>query len=347
MALVLRGKVYHAAVYINGKTRWKSTKTRDKELAKKKEAEFLLTYSPTTGIDKRPWNGFKEAYLKEKGSSRNRLLTIRTFEDVMLGAGKPIKTLSDLNQDNVEQFRKIRRTMFIRRWNGWDAFIEGTVKVKEATINKEIQILKAMSKWAEECNPPWVDVDPLRRVKQSPLPKRVPKPYSKEEIERLRECCLDTFDRVMIDLAYYTGRRRSEVYRMRWDQIDFNRKIVNPSGESNKIKDEGIVPLHPKLEVTLLEWRKECPDGVYILEMHGRQLWGPGYITNNMKNISKRADIKGSYHRFRHTLISRLADKNINSLRIRDMVGHKDVSTTQGYTQTEVESVRQEFNNAL
>lgn len=328
--------IYHAAIYFGGKTVWKTLKTTDRETAKKKELNLRAGASSLGPTSRMPWKEFRAKYLeyskreKTPTSYHNDIRTLDKFERILYDARMPIKYLSDFTRAAGEKFKEIRQG-----------------EVKPASVNRGLQLLKAMGKWAEDQEPPLVEVNPMRKVKKFSVPKGIGKPYSPEDMERLREACWDIVERLFVDLGYYTGRRRGEIARMRRDQIDFDLKVIYPSGGSNAIKDEGLVPLHSKLEETLREWYKESPKTKYVIELNGRPLL-PGYISLNFKTkIAKRAGVGGSYHRLRHTFISRLTGRDVNMEKIRNMVGHKDISTTQGYSRNEIESVRKAVEQAL
>lgn|SRR3990167_2287148 len=322
MALIARGPkgIFHAIIWANGKPKWRSTKTADRDLAKKKEAEFLLGYSPVSS--KMPWVAFKERYLtysrREKSPKTNETdqQVVTQFETALNEAGMGLRTLSDFNKESAEVFREERKASGL----------------KDSSINRALEVLKAMGQWAEDQDPPILEVNPLRKLKKKKLPKRKGRPYSREEMKRLAEDgCWDNVDRVMVGLGYYAGKRRKEVALMKRSQIDFDAKVIFPNEERSVEKDEGLSPLVPALEKILRAWFKESPKGENVIELNGRPL-RPEYITLNFRRIVKRADVVGSFHRLRHTFISRLREANINMDSIRDMVGHSNVTTTQGYS---------------
>lgn len=337
MAIYQRGpkKIWHAVIFIKGRQRWKSLKTTDWQTAKREEAKLLIGHNSLDPISKMPWEALKKRYLdysrreKKPKTYEADQQVLERFERILHEAGHPIKYLSDFTKTTAEIFKEKRQS-------------EG---VKDSTINRGIEILKAMGQWMEDEE--ILEINPLRKVKKKKLQKRIPKPYSNEEIEKIREeGCWDSIDRLLVNLGYYTGRRRAEIARMKRSQIDFERKVIYPSEDANTIKNEGLVPLHPVLERMLLDWFKESPEGENVIELNGRPL-RPEYITLNFRRISKRAGVKGSFHRFRHTFISRLTDHNMNMNKIRDMVGHQNISTTQGYSRVEVESIRKDLEDAL
>lgn len=339
MALVPRGKkgLYSAVVWVNGKPRWKTTGTSDYRKAKTFEGDLLRDSSPLDEKEGMTWLSFKKKYLdyskreKKPKTHRDEELTIGKFERILYAADVPLKYITDFTKDALETYKEKLKEM----------------KLKDSTINRYLEVFKAMGQWGEDEEPPIFEINPLRKLKKKTLPKSKGRPYSQEEMKKFMEDgCWDLVDRLQTAFGYYAGKRRGEIARMKRTQVDLGAKVIYPSDKATSIKDEGVVPLHPELEKIILEWYKETPTGEYVIEISGRAL-RPEYISLNHKRIAKRAEVKGSHHRFRHTFISRLTESDMNMEKIRDMVGHSNISTTQGYSRNKLESVRKDFEKAL
>jgi len=58
-------------------------------------------------------------------------------------------------------------------------------------------------------------------------PKKLPVVLSVEEVQRLLEATPTLRDKLLLGLMYATGMRVSEVVRLRWRDVDFDRRLVN------------------------------------------------------------------------------------------------------------------------
>ncbi len=75
--------------------------------------------------------------------------------------------------------------------------------------------------------------------------------------------------RMTFDVSYllhavpaYTGMRRGEVLRLRWDDVDFDRgNVVARSTKQSRKQTETQhdIDMHPELRAVLLDWRKSAP----------------------------------------------------------------------------------------
>ena len=90
-----------------------------------------------------------------------------------------------------------------------------------------------------------------------PYPKvrrKLPKILSLEEVARLIDASSDLFERTLLMVLYGTGMRRSEIARLKIDDIDSQRMVLHVvNGKGSKDRD---LPLSPKLLETLRAyWR--------------------------------------------------------------------------------------------
>ena len=87
--------------------------------------------------------------------------------------------------------------------------------------------------------------------------QRIPKVISPEEVAQLIDAASNLQARAILMLLYSTGIRRSELVRLRVEDIDSKRMVIHiRQGKGGKDRD---VPLCPKLLETLREywrWRK-------------------------------------------------------------------------------------------
>jgi len=126
-----------------------------------------------------------------------------------------------------------------------------------ATVICRIRALKRYSAWwAEEAD----EADPLTKLRYprqvEPLPGRIAEDDLIEQalstLSRWNEHPSNVRDHALVSLLKYTGCRRSEVARMRVEDLDFEaRTIALPLTKGNRSR---VVPLHPSLARSLRRW---------------------------------------------------------------------------------------------
>ena len=75
----------------------------------------------------------------------------------------------------------------------------------------------------------WIADNPVEKLErhERPRPARHPqRALEREEIARLLDCCLPAY-RALVATALYTGMRLSELLGLVWDDVDFNRGLIN------------------------------------------------------------------------------------------------------------------------
>lgn len=173
-----------------------------------------------------------------------------------------------------------------------------------------------------------------------PYPKythhRVPRVLSPEEVARLIDAASNLQARVILMLLYSTGIRRSELVRLRVQDIDSERKIVHiRQGKGGKDRD---VPMCPKLLETLREywrWKKPktwlFPRGIAKRGDHehltDRAVWYAVAEAARHAGLKKRV----APHMLRHSFATHLLENGADLPTIQVLLGHADLEATSIY----------------
>ena len=163
--------------------------------------------------------------------------------------------------------------------------------------------------------------------------------------------------KTMILFGAYSGARLVDCSQMKWEFVDLAEQILTYwQGKTGKIVP---VPLHPELLAHLNQLAGTDKPAVFIMPELARQsAEGPNGLTNTFKNIVLKAGldlqtVKGAgiqmfsrrtFHAFRHTFTSTLANKNVSSELRMKLTGHKTVGEHQKYTHYEIENLRAAIN---
>ena len=183
--------------------------------------------------------------------------------------------------------------------------------------------------------------------------------YSIEEIEKLFEVIKEHECRLPIMLTAMYGFRRSEVIGLKWEAIDFDKKLISVQHKvietkidgkielykSDKLKNETsnrILPLLPQAENLLLEKKRQIENNKtmlgkqydnqyldYVCVDNMGRLIRPGRLTHSFCKILKQNNLKHiRFHDLRHSCASIMLANGVPMKQIQEWLGHADFGTT-------------------
>lgn len=168
-----------------------------------------------------------------------------------------------------------------------------------------------------------------------PRPKKehkLPSVFSEEEIRKMIEACENLKHRSMLCLAYAAGLRVSEIVNMKLKDIDSKRMVI-VIRQSKGRKDRQVM-LSPKLLDLLREYFKQYRPKQWLFEGQGGEQYSIRSVQEVLQRAKKKAGItrKGSIHALRHSFATHLLEGGTDLLSIKELLGHKSLSTTLTYT---------------
>lgn len=194
-----------------------------------------------------------------------------------------------------------------------------------ATINNFIRHIKAAMNKAVEWQ--YIKHNPFGSCRQIKGDKRVPSYLDPDEIQVFTRRLSDLdHDKRRLALAYLlSGRRRSELLRLDWSCIDFdrNRYFIN-KGKNHLSR---WYPMHPLFKALLQAWPGER-QGPLITRWKD-----PSTITHIVKEVLRDTGFGHlRLHDLRHSFASMLAHSGKDLKIIQELLGHTDYRATLIYT---------------
>ena len=109
------------------------------------------------------------------------------------------------------------------------------------------------------------DRNPIKLVRQSAKRRTAPSVLTPAEFKLLLDH-LEIRERALVLLAASTGLRQSELFALRWGDIDFSQSTMNVMrsiaychvGRCKTEASQKPVPVHPILARALTQWRDRC-----------------------------------------------------------------------------------------
>ena len=146
-------------------------------------------------------------------------------------------------------------------------------------------------------------------------------------------------DRALLELAYATGARASEIAGLLMDDLELAQGVIRCRGKGNK---ERIVPVGSKaraaVEAYVEDEREEMlkgrPSPYLFVSRTGRPMRRED-VWRTVKRYVEKAGLGGrkiSPHTLRHSFATHLLENGYDIRTIQELLGHKSVETTMIYT---------------
>lgn len=221
------------------------------------------------------------------------------------------------------------------------------------SVNRKISSLKSFFKYLlkEEV----IDKNPLQQITTVKAPKRLPAYIIQEDlIEYLDQPVdADNFiavrDKLIVEILYNTGIRRSELINLKEAAVDFDRSLLKVTGKRNK---ERIIPLSKKLlehikEYTVTKEKAIKSKSSYLIVTNKGDQAYPEFILRKVKQaLSGLKSVKKSPHILRHTFATHMLNNGADLNIIKELLGHADLSATQVYTHNSISQLKSIYNKA-
>ena len=158
-------------------------------------------------------------------------------------------------------------------------------------------------------------------------------------------------EHTLVLLAASTGLRQSEMFGLKWGDIDFERGtmsvirsiVYGVVGPCKTESSQKPVPMHPTLADALMQWRKHCTyikpeEWVFASKRYRgrRPYWGQAILRKYIRPAAQRAGIQKRFgwHTFRHTYSTLLRSVGTEFKVMQELLRHSSFrSTLDVYTQ--------------
>ncbi len=186
--------------------------------------------------------------------------------------------------------------------------------------------------------------NPFAAVPMPRLPrKRVPKFLTAEQITRLLEAARsDECTTLFILLGVHAGLRKGEILNMRWEEIDFEQRLIHVRCKAadakrgivefrTKSKTDRVVPLKEVLRDALMPLRKE--DGYLIIGQKTTGIDRQRYAPKGFREAVMKAGLSDcTPHVLRHTFASlAIQSGKVDLYQVKEWLGHANIEMTQIY----------------
>ena len=287
-------------------------------------------------------NSFKDYLLLEKKYSLHTVIgyinDVNFFEKFLLIEFDQ-KNLIDVN------YSQIRSWIVSLSDNG----------LSNSSINRKIASLKSFYKFLLKSKQ--IEASPLLKHKALKAPKKLQIPFSEKELDLVLNQIIypkgfeGIRDKLIIDLFYTTGIRRTELINLKIHNIDLSNATIKVLGKRNK---ERIVPILPIIGNEINKYLHErsqleliTNNDYFFLLLKGVKLndsFVYRLINYYFSNVSEK--VKKSPHILRHTFATHLLNNGADINSVKELLGHSSLASTQVYTHSSLAELKKVYNVA-
>ena len=225
---------------------------------------------------------------------------------------------------------------------------------KESTISRSLASIISFYQYLIRVKK--IKKDPTMTIESPKINKRTPNILTSKEVELLLDQPKDvdlkgTRDKAMLEFAYATGMRVTEMISLDIDDVKLDEGYVVCRGRSKSRN----IPLGSMSLKALKEYiddarpyliRDESEEALFV-NVNGTRLTRQGFW-KIVKYYKEQAHIEKDItpHVLRHSFATHLLQNGADLKAIQTMLGHSDISSTQVYMQFQDPGIKNEYKKA-
>ncbi len=222
---------------------------------------------------------------------------------------------------------------------------------QKRSINRKLSTLRSFYHYLLKIGE--IKVSPLESFSSLKFYPEKQIPISEEEMNDLSEILAQDeehlLEKTIIETLYQTGMRKAELCNLLYGNISFSTNEIKVKGKGNK---ERIIPISTHLAEFLNEYkllRKPKPEYeiYFFIQANGKKLTEKFVysVVNRYLSIvtSKK---KKSPHILRHSFATHVLNHGAEISKVKKLLGHSSLASTQVYTNGNIEQLKKVFNQA-
>lgn len=225
-------------------------------------------------------------------------------------------------------------------------------QISKRSINRKLSSLRSfflfLLKVGEIKSTPLENIQSLKFYAEKQIP------FSKEEMDHLEVLDVQPkngslLKELIVETLYQTGMRRAELCNLLFENVDFSQKEIKVIGKGNKTR---IIPVSDSLLQRFemyLEERKPLKDNdiYFFVNEKGKKLYDKFvYSTVNSYLSLVTSKTKKSPHILRHSFATHVLENGAEISKVKKLMGHSSLASTQVYTDANIEQLKKVFNSA-
>ena len=280
----------------------------------------------------------------QKNYSKNTIESYFSDLELFLEHFSKEKAIDITDLDNLE-IRDFRNFFSLRAKNG----------ISKTSIAREESAIKNFYKWLNENK--IIENTEIFQINPPKLPKVLPRSLDidstfniiDEAKNKQKNPWIGFRDMAIFTLLYGCGLRISEAISINLEDIKTN-ELIKIRGKGGK---DRYVPLLEEVKETINLYIKNCPyrlspKDALFLGARGERVT-PRVIQRRLQEIRNKLNLPDNItpHALRHSFATHLLKEGTDLRSIQELLGHASLSSTQRYTDVDLNKIKLEYNKAF
>lgn len=224
--------------------------------------------------------------------------------------------------------------------------------ISKRSVNRKLSSLRSFYSFLMKIEE--IKISPVESVQSLKFYADKQIPFSQDEMQQLKtevedKSQINLLDKLIIETLYQTGMRKAELCTLLLENVDLTKKELKVIGKGNKerfipISDELVADFKKYLEIRhpLGEFEK-----FFFINKKGKKL-GEKFVYMKVNSYLSLVTTKKkkSPHILRHSFATHVLDNGAEISKVKNILGHASLASTQVYTDANIEQLKKVLNQA-